>query len=111
MTFHSVCDIDDVWEGEVAEHEVAGHEILIVHHIGGEVTALQALCPHQNISLAEGSFEKGLLICRAHLWQFDGKSGAGVNPSDCRLARYPLKVEDNKVMVSVDGVVPFRVGS
>ncbi|RJF88844.1 2Fe-2S ferredoxin [Oleomonas cavernae] len=111
MTFHAVCDLDDVWEGEVTELEVEGHEILIVHQLGGEVIAFQALCPHQDIPLSEGTFEKGVLTCRAHLWQFDSRSGAGINPSDCHLARYPVKVEDNKVLVSVDGIVPVRVGS
>ena len=111
MKFHPVCDVDDLWEGEVAEHEVAGHEILVVHQIGGGVTAFQALCPHQDISLVEGTFDKGVITCRAHLWQFDAKTGAGVNPSDCQLARYPVKVEGDKVHISVDGIVPFRVGS
>ncbi|PWR17872.1 2Fe-2S ferredoxin [Zavarzinia compransoris] len=111
MTYHPVCDLDDIWEGEAVEFEVAGHDILVVHHIGGEVAALQALCPHQDISLAEGSFENGVLTCRAHLWQFDSRSGDGLNPSDCRLARYPVRVRDGKVLVSVDGIAPFRVGA
>ncbi|MCF4167018.1 Rieske 2Fe-2S domain-containing protein [Zavarzinia compransoris] len=109
--FHMVCDLDEVWEGEVAEFEVAGHDVLIVHRAGGEVVALQALCPHQDISLAEGGFENGVLTCRAHLWQFDSATGAGLNPTDCRLARYPLRVVDGKVQISVEGVVPFRVGA
>ncbi|PWR19239.1 Rieske 2Fe-2S domain-containing protein [Zavarzinia aquatilis] len=110
-TYRTVCDLDEIWEGEVVEFEVDGHDILIVHQIGGEVMALQALCPHQDISLAEGSFENGVLTCRAHLWQFDSRSGAGLNPDDCRLALYPVRVEAGKVLVSVEGVTPFRVGA
>lgn len=110
-TYRTVCDLDDIWEGEVVEFEVDGHDVLIVHQIGGDVVALQALCPHQDISLAEGSFENGVLTCRAHLWQFDSRSGAGLNPDDCRLAIYPVRVEAGKVMVSVEGITPFRVGA
>jgi toluene monooxygenase system ferredoxin subunit len=109
--YHAVCELEELWEGEVAEFEVAGHDVLIVHRIGGELAAFQALCPHQDISLAEGGFENGIITCRAHLWQFDSRTGEGVNPSDCRLARYPVSVNDGKVLVSVEGVVPFRVGT
>jgi len=109
--FHTVCELDEIWEGEVAEFEVAGHDVLIVHRLGGEVVALQALCPHQDISLAEGGFENGVITCRAHLWQFDSRTGAGLNPTDCHLVRYPVRVEDGKVQVSVDGITPFRVGA
>lgn len=110
MMFHPVCDCDELWEGELAEFTVAGHAILLIRQIGGAFVAFQALCPHQDIPLAEGMLDDGVITCRAHLWQFDGKTGAGVNPEDCKLARYPVKVEHDKVHVSVDGVVPVRVG-
>lgn len=110
MRFHPVCDADALWENELAEFNVDGHEIILVRRIGGDYVAFQALCPHQDIPLVEGAFEDGVITCRAHLWQFDGSTGAGVNPADCRLAQYPVKIEGEKVCVSVEGVVPVRVG-
>lgn len=106
MGFKKICTIDDVWEGEMAEFELDGHEVLIVHLDGGRVMAWQGTCPHQDIPLSEGKLEFGLLTCRAHLWQFDAASGCSVNPTGCELAQYPVRLEGDEVQVDVEGVVP-----
>lgn len=107
MSFTKVCTVDDVWEGEMEAFTVNGQEILLVCAEGGEIKAFQGICPHQDIALSEGRFEGGKLICRAHLWQFDAKSGKGVNPSDCALAVYPVRIEGDNVYVSTEGVEPL----
>lgn len=107
MSFTKVCTVDDVWEGEMEAFTVDGQEILLVCAEGGEIKAFQGICPHQDIALSEGRFEGGKLICRAHLWQFDAKSGKGVNPSDCALAVYPVRIEGDDVYVSTEGVEPL----
>lgn len=55
MTFHKVCTLDDVWEGEMTEVEIGDHEVLLVGVEGGDVRAFQAVCPHQDIPLCEGT--------------------------------------------------------
>lgn len=107
MSFTKICTVDDVWEGEMEAFTVDGQEILLVCAEGGEIKAFQGICPHQDIALSEGRFEGGKLICRAHLWQFDAKSGKGVNPSDCALAVYPVRIEGDDVYVSTEGVEPL----
>lgn len=106
MAFKRVCSLDDVWEGEMSCFEVDGHEVLVVGLDGGEIRAYQAICPHQEIPLVEGKFDGKTLICRAHQWVFDAATGVGINPGGCRLAEYPLKVEDNEVFIDPSGVVP-----
>ena len=67
------------------------------------------MCPHQDIPLVEGKFDGKLLVCRAHQWMFDASTGQGVNPSNCQLAEYPLKIDGDDVMVDTDGVeTPVR---
>lgn len=107
MSFTKVCTVDDVWEGEMAPYTVDGHEILLVCAEGGEIRAFQGICPHQDIALAEGKFDGRKLICRAHLWQFDAATGAGINPDDCALASYPVRVDGDEVFVSTEGVEPL----
>lgn len=107
MSFTRVCTLDDVWEGEMASYSVNGHEIVLVCADGGEIRAFQGVCPHQDIALAEGKFDGKKLICRAHLWQFDAATGKGINPEDCALASYPVRVEGEDIFVSTEGVEPL----
>lgn len=104
MSFTKVCTVDELWEGEMAPFTVNDHEIVLVCADGGEISAFQGVCPHQDIALAEGQFDGKKLICRAHLWQFDAVSGKGINPDDCALAEYPVKVEGDDVYVQTAGV-------
>lgn len=107
MAFVKVCELDDLWEGEMDAFEVNGQKVLLVSPEGGEVCAFQGMCPHQQIPLIDGHFDGKLVTCKAHLWVFDGETGKGVNPDDCRLAKYPVKVEDDAIYVDTDGIVPL----
>ena len=78
MAFTRVCSLDDIWQGDMAAYEVDGQPIVLVYPIDGEVIAIQGLCPHQQFSLAEGDFDGyTILICSAHVWQFDVTTGSG----------------------------------
>lgn len=106
MAFQRACALDDVWEGEMAEAEVGGHVVLLVGLEGGEIRAFQGQCPHQDIPLCEGRFDGRTIMCRAHQWTFDATTGVGINPGNCRLAEYPVQVDGDDVLVSVEGVEP-----
>lgn len=107
MSFTKVCTVDDLWEGEMEAFSVNGHEVLLVCAEGGAVKAFQGMCPHQDISLAEGKFDGEKIICRAHLWQFAACNGKGINPSDCALAEYPVQVDGDDILVKTEGVTPL----
>lgn len=107
MGFTKVCNLDDVWEGEMESFTVNGHDVLLVCAEGGDVKAFQGICPHQDIPLVEGKFDGTKIICRAHLWQFNACNGKGINPDDCALAEYPVKVEEEEVFVETEGVTPL----
>ena len=99
--FSRICELDDVWEGEMHVFEVDGQEVLIVHAPDGEVRAYDSVCPHQNHPLGEGELIGCILTCSAHLWQFDVISGNGVNPVDVRLNAYPVKIKNNVIYVAM----------
>jgi toluene monooxygenase system ferredoxin subunit len=40
------------------------------------------------------------------MWEFDIKSGCGINPTGAALAQYPVKIVGEDVLVSVVGVEP-----
>ena len=97
--FKKICDLDDLWEGEMDVFELDGQEVLIIHTEGGEVRAYDPVCPHADFPLVDGEFEDCILTCSAHLWQFDVNTGEGVNPTGVSLKSYPVKVEDESVLI------------
>lgn len=106
MTFKRACSLDELWQGEIQCIVIDGKEVLLVHTDGGEVCATQAVCPHQEFSLAEGELKGNVLTCSKHLWQFDVTTGKGINPSHAELALIPVRVNGEDVLVDVDGIEP-----
>ena len=107
MAFQKLCSLDDIWEGDMASFDVGDTEILLAWPTGGELKAFQGMCPHQDIPLAEGKFAGKVVMCRAHQWTFDATTGSGLNPGNCKLAEYPLRIDGEDVLVDVEGVTPF----
>jgi toluene monooxygenase system ferredoxin subunit len=107
VTFKKICTRDDLWEGEMQSFEIDGQEILLVCADGGDIKAFQGMCPHQDVPLVEGKSDGKTVICRAHLWQFDACTGKGINPSDCALAEFPVRVEGDDILVKTAGVIPI----
>jgi len=104
MAFSKVCTLDDLWKGEMEAFEIDGTDVLLVHTDSGKIHAVQAVCPHQEVDLAEGELEGQVLTCCMHLWQFDVVTGQGVNPTHAELAKYPVKVEGEDIWVDVAGI-------
>jgi toluene monooxygenase system ferredoxin subunit len=89
----------DLWVGEMIALRLGRAEVLLVNLGGGELRAYEDRCPHAGSRLHEGRLRGAALQCAAHLWEFDLRSGEGINPRSCRLRRYPVKVEDGAVLI------------
>ena len=96
--FARVCDEDELWDGEMAAFRIAGGDVLVVR-IDGCYRAYQDSCPHQHMPLTDGTLTGTTLTCRHHMWQFDVRTGRGINPAAARLARHPVAVEAGGVWV------------
>ncbi|MFD6289435.1 Rieske 2Fe-2S domain-containing protein [Streptomyces sp. NPDC060205] len=96
VRWFDVPEAEGLWEGDLVEAEVAGERVLVVHHVDGSFAAYQGVCPHQEFPLAHGKWdeEENTLTCAGHGWEFDLSSGAGINPSGCRLHRYAIRATD-----------------
>ncbi|MFN8194817.1 MAG: Rieske 2Fe-2S domain-containing protein [Nocardioidaceae bacterium] len=94
---------DDLWEGDLLDVELDDDQVLLVHLDGGPIKAYQGMCPHQEVLLADGTWDPdtGKLECPGHRWEFDLTSGAGLNPLGCRLFEFPVRVQDGKVEVGI----------
>lgn len=103
MRWVEVAEADELWEGEMIDFEVDGEQILVAHLVGGEVKAFQGLCPHQEILLVDGEFDpdKCELTCGGHHWQFDLRTGEGINPVGSQLYSFPTRVVGEKIEIGI----------
>ena len=69
--------------------------------IDGEVFAVGNVCPHQHTALIyDGFIENGFVVCPAHGWRFNLKTGK--QPSGSRgVDSYPVIIENDEVYVYV----------
>lgn len=94
-----VCRRADLAEGEAVVEDVDGTTVA-VFLAGGEVYALDGVCPHQGGPLGQGKVEDGCVYCPWHGWQFELSTGEHVHGK--KSARtYPVAVEDGDVYVTV----------
>jgi toluene monooxygenase system ferredoxin subunit len=89
---------DELWDGEMAAFPVDGEDILLIR-LDGEYHAYDGDCPHQSTPLVEGELTGTTLVCRAHEWIFDARTGHGINPAAARLERHQVRVADGCVWV------------
>ncbi|MET8249321.1 Rieske 2Fe-2S domain-containing protein [Streptomyces sp. NPDC005202] len=99
----SAVEREKLWEGDILDVEVDDEQVLLVHLTGGDVKAYQGMCPHQEVLLADGKWDEdsAVLLCGGHNWEFDMKTGAGLNPTGCRLYEYPVRVTEDRIQVGI----------
>ncbi len=93
--------LEDLWEGEMTEVEVEGEAVLLLNLPGRKVVAYQGICPHQQRSLEDGEFDGQVITCAAHRWQFEAATGKGINPANCQLYTYEVRVEGEEIFIGV----------
>ena len=101
MAYRRVTTLDELWSGESAGVLVDGQKVLLVN-LDGAVYAYEDRCAHQGAPLSQGYFDGGRIVCAAHHWTYDAKTGAGENPRGVRLRSFPVRVEGNAVLVDVE---------
>jgi nitrite reductase (NADH) small subunit len=86
--------------GEAKEFEV-GDKIICVANINGTITAMDNVCLHMGGPLGQGFIEGDKIVCPWHGWEYDAATGALLDDPQSKLAVYPLKTEDEDVLVDL----------
>jgi len=78
-------------------------KVLLVN-LDGAIHVYEDSCPHRGVALSCGTLDagSGTLTCGMHFWQYDARTGKGVNPRGLRLRPLPMKVEEDGIWVEVD---------
>ena len=92
--------LDDIWEGEMRAVNLGAVDVLLCN-LDGTLVAYEDRCPHLASPLSEGALDGGVLTCAAHEWQFDARTGRGVNPASACLRRYPVRLDGEQIFVGL----------
>jgi nitrite reductase (NADH) small subunit len=88
-------------EGKVREIKAGGREFCVAR-VNGEISVVDNLCPHKDAPLGEGWIEKGRVVCPAHEWAFDLKTGEQ-HKGKSSVRAYTAVVEDGELFVVLSG--------
>lgn len=100
MTWKKVAEKDSIQLGKGKEFEIDGKKIAIFNKDG--YYAIDALCVHQDGSIAEGKLEGNVVECPLHFWHYNIKTGQLLDYlKDVKLQTYNIKVRDDGIYVDV----------
>jgi 3-phenylpropionate/trans-cinnamate dioxygenase ferredoxin subunit len=92
--FAKVCEVADLpAQGSVRRVDLAGEPIAIVA-TEGEYHALDDICSHDEVSLADGEVEGHTVECWLHGSRFDVRTGEAL----CLPAKKPVDVYDIRIL-------------
>lgn len=98
--FTPICTFDDLKEQDGKRFIIDDVEVA-VFKLEGKIYALSNICPHQHTAMIyDGFIEHGCVVCPAHGWLFDLKTGntpAGRKGLDA----YETKIINDQVFVKV----------
>ena len=96
--FRKVCSVSDLKE-RVGKRFIIEDIEVAVFKVDSEIFALNNICPHKQTHLIyDGFIEDESVICPAHGWSFNLRTGR--KPSGSRgLDTYPVKIINNDVYI------------
>lgn len=93
-----VCAVADIPEKR-ARAAFLGGERVAVFRYDGRVSAVSAVCRHQNGPLAEGRIVDGCITCPWHGYQYRPEDGCAPPPFTERLPTFRVRIVDGRVQV------------
>lgn len=97
-----LCALADLPAGTMQLAWADGKDPVLVVNVDGEPRAFQGICSHEYFELDKGFLTRGTLTCSLHMSRFDLASGEALDPpADLPLVRYPVIVEDGRVLIEV----------
>jgi 3-phenylpropionate/trans-cinnamate dioxygenase ferredoxin subunit len=100
LGFTKICDINDL-EEDIGKRFIVNETELALFKSNGEIFALSNICPHKQTALIyDGFVEEGCVVCPAHGWKFDLRTGSKISGSK-GLDSYEVKVVDENIFVKV----------
>ncbi|HWP08055.1 MAG TPA: Rieske 2Fe-2S domain-containing protein [Polyangiaceae bacterium] len=101
MTFTRVLPDAELWTGEMRGLVVGGRRVLLVR-TEHAVCAYEDRCAHLGVPLSTGRLENGVITCAVHQYQYDARTGRGINPENVALRALPVCLLGADIAVDVE---------
>ena len=100
ISFTKICSVHDI-EEDAGKRFIIDETEIAVFKSNGKIFALNNICPHQQTALIyDGFIEEGCVVCPAHGWKFDLRTGNKKSGSR-GLDSYEVKIVDEIIYVKV----------
>lgn len=101
MTWIRVASVKDIKEGNGKELNVNGQRIALFIS-KQKYYAIEALCRHQDGSLAPGKVEGEIVECPLHFWHYNIRTGELLDYMEgVKLTTYPVEVRKDEIYLNV----------
>lgn len=101
--FVKISKVSSLEQNKPTHVEVEGVDLVLIA-AGGKYSLFESRCPHQGAFLHEGAVRNGSLVCRAHGWAFDTKTGRCRGKQDVTLVSIPLRIERDDILADAEAV-------
>ncbi|MCC8935647.1 Rieske 2Fe-2S domain-containing protein [Bradyrhizobium sp. Arg62] len=98
----AACTTDALMPEEALRLDRGSRTFVIVRSPEGDYFAIDGLCSHEKVHLADGIVDGGIIECPKHFGTFDYRSGESrALPACVDLRSYEVKVEDGTVFIKL----------
>lgn len=98
------CLLDDIDEEDVVRFDHGDRSFAIYRTEDDECFATDGFCTHEHVHLADGFVMGNIIECPKHNGRFDYTTGKAKKAPVCEdLRTYPVRVENGKVYIKIDG--------
>jgi toluene monooxygenase system ferredoxin subunit len=100
MAYEAVTTLEELREGDMLGVRVSGRPVLVVR-LADRVCAYENRCAHLGVPLDRGRLEGYVLTCAVHHYEYDARTGRGINPRAVRLPAFAVDVARGVIHVDV----------
>ena len=104
MAFVKVGSLAALPPGSVMEAEV-GEGTYAICNVGGELSALDGICPHAGGPLGQGNIDGDKLVCPWHEWAYYCQSGVNDYDENVKLAKFPVGIYSGEAFDAANAII------
>jgi nitrite reductase (NADH) small subunit len=101
MTWVKVASTNDIKEGNGKELNINGQRIALFFS-NKKYYAIEALCRHQDGSLAPGKIQGEVVECPLHFWHYNIRTGELLDYMEgVKLNTYPVEIRKDEIYLEI----------